>query len=348
LIANGIITANLIALEGVRQGYIGTLVEIQLPAPKPFRPYVSLIDYFQDTVLFEITEIGTYSFVYKPILPFQFEGSLGPILVASASGLRPNINNRRCLFTPLQEKELLTKAMMGELGRGFFGSDFVEPYQALKMLRDNVEQLTQSTALVPREGNIPVPLIVYEEIPFIHADGKTEMVLAPVLCIPKSFDNPRLRDWTGGLFSSGDILIRGASQHDSTLRITGHIDAQGKVTFTTFNRLTQERRIVTEIHHVLDTNKQESLCGLKRKTTVQRRAIAIYHAEPGNTVTGSEVVYEDITHVQQTGLTITAGTGGIHTENVQVIEQRSLIETNDFNSALFAGFLSRLIIKGLP
>lgn len=327
----GIVTATSIAIEGIQTGLIGQRFDLmlRLPPPKPFRSRIPLMEYAtKPTMLYDIKEFGFPS-VYQPVIPFNLVGPLGPIIVVGYGGfLRPNTENRRCLFSPLQERALLVEAMMDGLGRGFLASGLTDSQKMLAFLRENAEQTMQDkkTGLVSQEGTRSLPMMVYQEIEFIHASGKKEIVLVPDFCIPKAMDNPRLRDGAGGLFAlGGDILLRGANQANSILQISGHIDAKGKVVFSQFNTLTESKRTVKEMITVVDTNTTKSCFGLIKKTHQTEKKIEITHVEPGNTVSGSEVVYENITNVQWQGLQMAVGEGGVHTQNVHSIEERVVV-----------------------
>ncbi len=325
----GILASRFIHLRGILQGMVGvnSNMTIKLPPLKAFRSFIPLIDYIKPNPLYDISPKG-YPSVFKPLLPFNFSNSQGPILILHSDGrLRPNIHHRRCLLSVMQEAEIVLQGLMGELGRGFLEGEGDNYIDLLTSLRKNTEIFVRGLPDATPLGQSPRPMLVYKEQPFAHRSGLEEIVLVPHLYLPPTLDNPKMRDWAGGLFSLNEISLQGISNGPSQFCLTGHMDAKKKIEATDFQTFSVQKRVSVENITVYDENIQSSLCGLKKKKKSIARQMEIIKPEPGVSISGSELHLKNIDHFLMSGLTVNAGEGGIIGENVKVIEQRALTET---------------------
>ncbi len=326
----GNVTATAILIDGIQSGMIGHRFDsiLRLPPPKPFRSYIPLMEFLKPTRLFEIRDNG-FACIYQPVIPLNLSGPLGPIVVVGADGvLRPNIDNTPCLLHPLQEANLVVDALHEAIQRGFLAPGLTEPQQVLAVLRENAERCIQThqKTLVCKDGTLPFPMIVYQEIDFTFASGNTKKVLVPDFCIPNTLDNPRLRDGVAGLFTiGGDMILKGASQTNADLKVSGHLDSNGKIVFSQFKKVTQAARTLTETKILRETHQTKSCGGLIEKTQQSERIVQITKREPGNTLSATAVEYRDITDVEWQGAQMAIGAGGIQTHNVDAIREKVLL-----------------------
>lgn len=331
LAIEGILSAPRIEIDGITTGHIGwdAALEVRLPPAKRVQFYLPFIEQIKPSSLFELTKQACHETVYRPMLAFPIH-NFGPMIVQDAHGkLRANIHRYRCLFSPWQEMLALRKTCLEVLKKGAFNQTLVSAEAMLTELRQNTDDWLRRTdgALITEALDIPDPMVVYREMEFVHESGEKETVLAPGVYIPKRLDNPRLRDWAGGLFSQSDILLEGDASSRGALGVTGHIEGES-VKFSRFKALTHQRRVAKEIQVVVDTVTTSSCFGLKEKTQTHAHQITTYHAEPGNTITASRgIEFENIKHLKLSGVRIKAGIEGVRTNQVFIIEERAVVET---------------------
>jgi ankyrin repeat protein len=340
----GIVSAGSIQLSNVQNGQIGFAntvkntqnnfsFQFSLPAPKAFRPRIPLIEhYVRPSSFFEIPETASET-VFRSIIPFNFEAETRSILVEALDGsLMPNVKNLRCFYPPVLEAQLLIKSLLNTLGRGFLDENSESSEKMLSLLRSNSEKFFRTcveSGIRKPLMEISEPMMVYEELEFVHLSGRKETVLVPILRIPVSWDNPKLRDWAGGIFARQGLVIRGENKNNSALGITGHLEAlHGKIVITDFQHLSQEKRVVVREVMVTDLSTTEKSFSLKqrKKTEENNKVVQINQLQAGNTMTAHGIEYDNIGQLDMSSLRITAGAGGVKAHNIDRISEQAVVE----------------------
>ena len=330
---DGILSALSIHLHSIERGHIGHIhlaANTRLAAARPFNPRINLLDYFQGSAFVE-PQVGGDT-VYRSLLSLTPVVDRGPILVLGADGrLRPNTAGLRRLFTAGQEEELLVRALMVRLNRGFLTETLSEPAQILEQLRHNALAHVDtgdnaSQALVLRgapSARLIDPVIVYEVVDYEIPGQPIESVLVPVPYLPTRFDNALQRSGAGGLFASGDITLEGVP--GANLRINGDLQAGGRLRFRQFATLSHEQRMTTREEHVIHTTTTRSL--FSRRHRHHTEMVQVTELEPGNHIQASAISYEDIGQVHIAGTQFQVGPGGVQTLQVQDIQEVPLVAT---------------------
>ncbi|MBP6104727.1 MAG: hypothetical protein KA508_06705 [Gammaproteobacteria bacterium] len=317
----GFLSALAIDISGIKEGWIGHRLDLQLrlPSSKPFKPCLQLMDYFKPTACFEMQSGGDT--VYQSLLSNRMpELRLDPIIVMNPDGtLSRSEPGIRFLLTLEQEEELLGTAFMEELKRGYLDADLREPTRVLSALKQGaarrmVEEDNNTQALALRRADatsIQEPLLCYYKAPLHDEQGVfVEEVYLPAMGLPKRFDNPRLRDGAGGLFGLGPVTLGGVD--GSVLTITANIDAQGVVTFRHLNQVNHVRRTVTELQAITQEIRTSRLAR-SDKVSTRTEFVPVTHLEPGNEIVTSVdggVVYDEVDTVFMSGLRTDVGEQG--------------------------------------
>ncbi len=331
---SGILSAIGVKLTGIERGHIGhTQSTVQLAVSQgDTKTHWALMDYASPSALYEIVaERGDT--VFQSIMPqFNSMHKMDMVMVADPKGfVRANIHNRRRLFTAAQEKELLVKALLANLQRGFLNEELTDPEQMIRQLHHNTLKLlhTENTQAVAKQNPWEdAPMLVYVETNFVHASQKEETVLAPVVYIPKAFQVLTPSDGAGGIYSFEDIVLEGNSKLSSQLMITGHLYAKGCITFKRFERLTQSRRVVQLTKTVTDEIKSKKT--FKNKCYTVQKQIVVKHLQPGNTLQALGVDYQSIQYLALQGLIAAVGEEGIKTLDVKHIDEAMVLGQTPF------------------
>lgn len=288
---SGIISASCVNLKFGNKVSIGHTTNIMLPQPREFKTEIPLTKYMiNDSKLYTITT--DHSTVYKSLLPDISTTLFGPIRIKVGNAMTENTNNLRTLFTKKQEMDLLAFAMMSELGRGFFDPTYDIEQTIIKLKEISTEEDYKSK-----------PYVSYSPVDFIHQSGTTETVLVPSLNIPESMNNKRIRDYAGGIFALGALILDG-TRNITDLTITGHLETSGEIFFSNFNSLTHVNNVYTTKKEVVDYISKTSWLGFKNKIQSTSQTLIENTVQPGNTITSSGVSYENIGTLSNIGLKI--------------------------------------------
>ncbi len=315
----GKISAPELNLSHFDEAIIGpTEVEVELPAPKKFKTIIQL----------PAIQSPRYEYiagVYYSILPKLCTMVHPPAVIFNSDGFLSLMSSKMSAFMPEDmEEETLVKTLLHEFGKGSLDKDTTDPALMLYKLLNNAWKMvntgcTSSTGL-DYHGNpkwyskLNDPLLVYKEM---NVDGQFKCW--PHLIVPLSWDNPKLRDGAFGLFSSGNINIRGANRQTSKLIITAHIDAKGMVRFSNMKSLKFQKLLHVEKRLVEDTFITESWGGLRRKTQSNKKEVRIVTPQSGNRVDGEGVYINNVGNVHFNAAEINAGDKGITAKNVDSI-----------------------------
>lgn len=340
----GIIFVPHINLLNVQKGStIGFTINIALPAAPTFKQIIPLLDYLQPNAAHVFCGPNSYT-VMRSILPKMIKISLPPITVLTLDGSLTENNERLgCILSNDLNAEALVSAFMKELKRGILDAETTDPQMMLYRLMENAQTLMReeqnkaiqhaaSYASASQQMLTPLrpsnttpkksawletmtkPILIYMKTDF---EGKPK--LSPHLILPPSWNNSKLRDYAGGLFSIGNILIRGESKESSTLRITAHLDAGGNIKISELNQLTLEKRMHHQQQQIADISTKKSRLG-RNKNECNVRDIDIYTQQAGGTCSaGDSFVVDDVANTALKGCEISAGEKGvlIRTDNLR-------------------------------
>ncbi|HEV2524554.1 MAG TPA: hypothetical protein VGU44_05435, partial [Gammaproteobacteria bacterium] len=248
-----IYSAYSVRISGIEEGRLGQFsdsLNLQL-APTSviqFRSDIPLLEHFTSSLLYNMSAGG--DMVFKSLLKDPTPPCFPRLLLQKDGSLNFDTQNLRRLFTPQQEERCLTNLMMTEFGRHFLSpavsgagsimryleNNTLSYHQQGKKLIENLEttlaEVQHSGALTVQSSNIAVPFrldkpcIADAVVTLIRKDGTREQVTCPTIFFPESFNNRRLQDGAGCLFSLGEIYLAGGGR----LHIRGNLDAGGLVT----------------------------------------------------------------------------------------------------------------------
>ncbi|HXH54323.1 MAG TPA: hypothetical protein VNK03_01065, partial [Gammaproteobacteria bacterium] len=355
---SGIFSAISLEIEGIQQGLMGQFDARVSLAPmvfKPFKGQVSLLNYFEPTSLYEISPGGET--LFKSVLPVSnLTPALSRMLLRADGTLGHSPCHVKRLFPREQEAYLLTKAMLGEFGRGFLNKAANTPQSMMEYLEANTLRYSQtnqklvtvqspavlsidahakanglslvkengmSTALSIAENSIPEPCIVDTLETVILADGHSEEVLSSVALFPKHYDNRRLRDSAGCMFALGDITFSGVP--GSELHSRANIDAKGLVTYRGVGTVSRTQNTWTHSEMITHESNRKNLLG-KNETTVSFQQVAMTESQPGNEmVAGRGVRYIDVNNIYLSGARDQLGPEGLVVENADSFVDAAIV-----------------------
>jgi len=356
---SGILSAISIEINGIQQGLIGQFNACVSLAPMVFKPskgQVSLLNYFDPTLLYEISPGGET--VFKSVFPVSNLAPELPRMLLRADGtLGRSPSHIRRLFPREKEAHLLTKAMLGEFGRGFLNKAANTPRTMMQYLEANTMRYSQTgqklitiqspgvlsvaehteannglsvvktdcvgNALSLAEPSIPEPCIVDTLEMLVFEDGHSEEVLSSVVLFPKHYDNRRLRSGAGCMFALGDITFSGVP--GSELHIRGNIDAKGLVTYQNLETVSRTRNTWTRNETITQVSNQKSLLG-KNETTVSFQQVGITELQPGNEmVAGRGAHFKDVKNIYLSGARDQLGPEGLVVENADTFVDAAIV-----------------------
>lgn len=318
----GIISAVNIVLKGIASGQIGRFNQnVIFSFAKRFQPMVLLFpDIIKPSPLYEIAG-SDYPTVMRSVIPMNLGITLPPLTILTLDGkLCANDQLIKCIHPPEQEAQRLVHMFMEHQGRGFLDAKTISPGPMLYRLIANAQAFRQSGQTDVR--SIEEPLLVY-----MITDYENQPRLTPLIVLPKSWDNPRLRDYADVLLSLGDITIEGKDREKSQMLITAHLDAKGKIIFSNFKTLTHQKEVYKETIPVVNSVTKRGTLGNK-KTTSTYQELTKTTAQPGNTLTARGVEWRNIGQLTLNGLTANVGEGGIVSRNVGDLIVTPIVESS--------------------
>ncbi|HEV2523811.1 MAG TPA: hypothetical protein VGU44_01595, partial [Gammaproteobacteria bacterium] len=349
---SGIFAAISAEINGIQQGLIGQFNACVSLAPmvfKPFKEQVSLLNYFDPTLLYEISLGGET--VFKSVLapPLRHFMPRLPRMFLSADGtLTPSPDNLRRLLPREKEEQLLTKVMLGEFGRGFLTREANTPQRMMQYFETNAIRYSQSTqklmttqssglvlqqtannALSVVQPNfvgealaLSEPCIVDTIETIVFEDGHTEAVLVPTAFFPKHFDNRRLRDGAACLFALENITLSGVP--GSALHVRGNFEGE-KIVIQGLETLTCTRNTYTRSETVTHESKHRNLLG-KNETTVSFQQVAITELQPGNEMVARRGArFLNVNNIYLSGAKDQLGPEGLVVENADTFVDAAIV-----------------------
>lgn len=204
--------------------------------------------------------------------------------------------------------------------------NLIDPEERLSSLLKNAQHFMNRHPIPGwRKDKMPVwidevtePMLVY----CLCVDEQGVQRLAPEIIIPKSWDNFKLRDGAGGLFSFNGVEILGLDKTISDLIITAHVDGgTGKVIYRDFKTLKHERRDYQERREVTDVIK------IGKTTQTNTKQITINLPQAGNSIKGSGVYFEHIENLHFKGIEADVGLEGISSQHIGNLTEQASIRT---------------------
>lgn len=347
---SGILSAYSVRVSGIEQGRLGQFndtfnLQLAPMAVKQFRSNIPLLDYFTPSALYNMSTGG--DMVFKSFSLLKDPTPRCPRLLLQKDGsLNFDTQNLRRLFAPQQEERFLTNLMMTEFGRHFLSpavsgagnimchleNNTLRYHQQGKKLIENLEttlaQAQHSGALTVQSSNIAVPFrlekpcIADAVVTLIREDGTSEQVTCPTLFFPESFNNRRLQDGAGCLFSLGEIYLAGGGR----LHIRGNLDAEGLVTYENFELVERVRNTYTRYETVVtQETKSKNLMG-KTKKMQQLAQIAVTELQPGAEVRALGERYTNVKNVHFKGTLMLLGSEGLSIKGADFVLDEAIIQ----------------------
>lgn len=304
------------------------------------------MDYFQPTPLYRIVSDDGDMSIFKALFPRVTPGEVLPRMVLKANGgLCPNTNNLPRLLTVEQEEMFLQEALMEECGLGFLSKDSTSIQDTLKYLgiagiaygntfaiEDHPSHGTvvctgqlgvQCTEIQETPINpLPQPCIVDEPITVLFKDGKTKEATMPILYLPDSYNNRRLRNGAGCLFSWGDILFQGSP--GAKLHIKANINAEGIVEYRDFD-LVSRTRDNWQTEEWVDTRIQQKQLWNK-STLIEHQQVPVVHLQPGNEMVAKGERYENVKTVHRICAEDTLGEEGLVVKHAESFIDEGIVQ----------------------
>ncbi|HXH54727.1 MAG TPA: hypothetical protein VNK03_03170, partial [Gammaproteobacteria bacterium] len=349
---SSIVAAISIEINGIQQGLIGQFDARVSLAPMVFRPFkgqVSLLNYFDPTLLYEISPGGET--VFKSVLApplSNFMPRLPRMLLSTDGTLTPSPGNLKRLLPREKEEQLLTKVMLGEFGRGFLNKDVNTLQSLMQYFETNAIRYSQSTQkLITAQSpgmvlqqtannalSIVQPNCVREALPLaepcivdtietiVFDDGHTEAVLVPTAFFPKHFDNRRLRDGAGCLFALEDITLSGVP--GSALHARGNFEGE-KIIIEGLENFTRTRNTCMRYETVTHESKRKSLLG-KNETTLSFQQVGITELQPGNEMVARRGArFLNVNNIYLSGAKDQLGPEGVVVENADSFVDAAIV-----------------------
>ncbi len=316
---SGILSAMRIEVTGIQQGLIGQFDERVSLAPmvfKPFKGQVSLFNYFDPGLLYEISVSGET--VFKSVLSLNNLTPELPRIVLNADGtLSKSPCNLRRVIPREQEKTLLTKVMLKEFGRCFLNNSANTSKSMMQCLETNALRYYEkkertNEMLLLAEPCVFEPCIVDTIETLVFEDGHSEAVLLPTVFFPKDFNNRRLRDGAGCLFALEDISLSGVP--GSALHVRGNLEAE-EIVIQGLDTLSRTQNTWTRYETVSHENKRRGLFG-KNETTVTIHQVGVTELQPGNEMVARRGArFINVNNIYFSGARDQLGSEGLRIEN---------------------------------
>lgn len=331
---------------------LGLFSNMRLPAPKPFKQVYPFQDFFKVSSL-RVKAPLDYHTYFKSVVPKTLSLSFVPPVIAHPNG-NLSTNSKNLRIDPSIEDELNFIQESLQEARGYVFENATQTVESLlQKYRLNAQEYLMkkscssgSMALIQlnKDTSIPEdvtePMLFYCEITKTEEDGTREAVLTPVLVVPKSWDNLRMRDHAGLTHAfEEDVIFEGASKEISSSHITGNVEAQNNIRFENMHINRLEQRVTSTTYTYTNYQKKRKLgFGHSKQVPV---ALTETHAAPGaNLKAGNQVSYNNIDNNHQQGGLIQAGKGGVKHDNVNnnVMSPIVTSKVNQHHSEKFNSF----------